>query len=136
VAGEAVIVEREDVPVLFRRAADEQAAITRAWSELEAAVGSLRGRRFFGVFDEAAHEYRACVQRRDGDDAAALGLEEGTLPGGRYARERLAGEPPAVYALIQPGFERLATRPDHDPSRPGIELYRRHDQIDLLLPVA
>jgi len=76
------------------------------------------------------------VQRRDGDDAAALGLEEGTLPGGRYARVRLAGDPPGVYALIQPAFERLATRPDHDASRPGIEFYRRHDEIDLLLPVA
>ena len=97
--------------------------------------GPLRGRKFYGVFDAAGHEYRACVQNVEGDDAAALGLEQGTLPGGRYARVRLVGEPPGVYELIAPTFEQLAQRPDRDPSRPGIEFYRRHDAIDLLLPV-
>jgi hypothetical protein len=37
--------------------------------------------------------------------------------------------------LIAPTFERLAQRPDRDASRPGIEFYRRHDVIDLLLPI-
>ena len=122
---------------MFRRAAgDEQDAISRAWTELEAAVGSLRGRKFFGSFDPATGEYRACVQWREGDDAGAIGLEDGKLPGGRYARERLEGDPPAVYGLIRPVFERLARRPDCDPTRPSIEFYRRHDVIELLLPVA
>lgn len=132
---EAVVVEREDVRVLFRRTDDEQASITRAWAELESAVGSLRGRRFYGVFDPATKEYRACVQRQEGDDADALGLEEGTIAGGRYARERLEGEPPAIYGLIKPTMERLAQRPGRDPSRPEVELYRRHDVIDLLVPI-
>ena len=69
------------------------------------------------------------------DDPHALGLEVGSLPGGRYARERLTGEPPKIYEPIGPTFERLATRTDRDPSRPGIEFYRRRDVIDLLLPI-
>lgn len=77
----------------------------------------------------------ADVQFREGDESAALGLEVGTLPGGRYACVRLQGEPPGVYALIAPTFEKLAERADRDPSRPGIEFYRRRDLIDLLLPV-
>lgn len=93
------VVEREEVHVMFRRTADEQEAITRTWSEVETAVGSLRGRKFYGTFDPASHEYRVCVQWRDGDDAQALALEEGKRPGGRYARERLEGEPPAVYGM-------------------------------------
>ena len=80
-------------------------------------------------------EYRICVQLREGDDPQAVGLEVGSLPGGRYARERLTGEPPRIYELIGPTFERLSRRPDRDPSRPGIEFYRRRDVIDLLLPV-
>jgi DNA gyrase inhibitor GyrI len=80
-------------------------------------------------------EYWVCVKRRDGDDPKALGLEKGTLPGGRYARERLEGEPPAVYGLIKPTFDRLAQRSDGDMSRPSIEFYRRRDVIDLLLPI-
>ena len=120
---------------MFKRADDEQPAITRAWAELEEALGSLRGRKFYGVFDPMSREYRACVELGDGDDPEGLELEVGALPGGRYARERLHGEPPSVYALIAPIFESLAQRPDCDPKRPSIEFYRRHDVIDLLQPV-
>ena len=129
------VVERDEVAVMFRSAADEQPAITRAWSDLESAVGSLRRRRFFGVFDEARHEYRACVELRAGDDPPALGLETGTLAGGRYARRRLRGEPPAIYAQIAPAFQELARRPDCDDTRPGIEFYRSRDVVELLQPV-
>jgi hypothetical protein len=132
----ARVVEREEVAVMFKRVLDEQPAISAGWVEVEAAVGSLRGRKFYGVFDETRREYRVCVQVREGDDAAALGLETGTLPGGRYAQVRLRGDPPAVYELIAPTFKRLATRPDRDSSRPEIEFYRRHDVIDVLLPVS
>jgi len=121
---------------MFRRSADEQQSITRTWAEVESAIGSLRGRRFYGVFDPETKEYRVCVQLRADDDAAAFGLEVGTIAGGRYARERLEGEPPAVYRLIQPTMERLAARPDRDSSRPDVEFYRRHDLIELLVPVA
>jgi hypothetical protein len=95
VSGDAVIVEREAVRVLFKRTTDEQEAITRAWAELEAVVGSLKGRKFFGTFDPATQAYCVCVQRQDDDDAGALGLEDGTIPGGRYVprapRGRAAG---------------------------------------------
>jgi DNA gyrase inhibitor GyrI len=131
----ATIVELDEIRVMFKRVADDVSEIGRGWAELEAAVGSLRGRKFYGAFDAANGEYRACVQLREHDEPAALGLETGTIAGGRYARVRLEGEPPAVYELIAPTFDRLATRDDHDTSRPGIEFYRRHDVIDLLLPV-
>jgi hypothetical protein len=134
-AQEPVVIERPEVTVMFRRATDEQPAITAVWAELEEIVGSLKGRKFYGTLDPEAHEYRACVEVRDGDDPQALQLELGTLPGGRYARVRLEGEPPAVYGLIAPTFERLAERPDRDPDRPSIEFYRRRDVIDLLEPV-
>ena len=129
------IVERDDIRVLFTRTSDSQAEITRTWAEVEHAVGSLRGRKFYGAFDPRTEEYWVCVQQQAGDDPDALGLEEGTLPGGRYARERLVGEPPAVYGLIRPAFERLAARADADSMRPSLEFYRRRDEIDLLLPV-
>ena len=134
-AERATLVERDDVAVMFKRVADEQTAISRGWAEVEQAVGSLRGRKFYGVFDGSRGEYWVCVQLREGDEPAGLGLETGMLPGGRYAQARLQGEPPAVYQRIAPTFERLAQRPDRDPSRPGIEFYRRRDVIDLLLPV-
>jgi hypothetical protein len=132
---EPTLVERSEIAVMFKRAGGDQASITGAWTELEETIASLRGRKFYGAFDRLSDEYRACVELRSGEDHRALGLESGILPGGRYARVCLRGEPPAVYALIAPTFERLTQRLDRDPGRPSIEFYRRRDVIDLLQPV-
>ena len=129
-------VERGEVTVMCRLVAGDPDSIRRGWAELEAAVGSLQRRRFYGVFDATTGEYRACVEVQEGDRADDLGLGLGSLPGGRYLRVRLHGEPPGVYDLIAPTFDRLVRRPDFDSGRPTIEFYRRRDEIDLLLPVA
>lgn len=131
----ATLIERAETPVMFLRMADEVTQIRGGWERLEAQVG-LRGRKFFGAFDSSTREYRVCVQMREDDDPAALGLESDTLPGGRYLRARLRGEPPEVYEQIGPTFAALmkAARPDE--TRPSIEFYRHRDEIDLLLPVS
>ena len=41
------------------------------------------GRHFYGAFDAAANDYRACVEMREGDELVAR-PRVGTLPGGRY----------------------------------------------------
>ena len=128
-------VERTATDVMFLRTADEVEEIRRGWERLESLV-SLRGRKFFGAFYPSTGEYRVCVQVKEGDDPAALGLEIGTLPGGRYLRARLRGEPPEVYERIGPTFNALAKASRPDETRPSIEFYRHRDEIDLLLPVA
>ena len=128
------VVEREPISVQFVAAAsDEIEDIQRAWSELESIV-ELHGRRFYGAYYPSEREYRACVELRESDQPVA-GIPTGTLPGGHYLRERLTGEPPAVYERIRPTFEELVQHADPDPSRPSLELYRRRDEIDLLLAV-
>jgi hypothetical protein len=131
----ATLVERMETPVMFLRTPDDVDEIRRGWEKLEGLVG-LRGRKFFGAFYESAKEYRVCVQAREGDDPAQLGLEHGFLPGGRYLRARLRGEPPEVYERIAPTFASLLKAVDPDETRPSIESYRHRDEIDLLLPVA
>jgi DNA gyrase inhibitor GyrI len=128
-------VEREPVDVMFIRTRDDPAEMGPAWGRLEGLVGT-RGRKFFGAFYPSTKEYRVCVQIKDEDDPSALGLETDTLPGGRYLRERIQGEPPALYDRIRPGFEELLKKATSDQTRPSIEFYRRRDEIDLLLPVA
>lgn len=126
-------VERDEVAVQFVRGRDELADIRRVWNELEAVV-ALCGRRFYGAFDAAANDYRACVEVREGDEIVP-GLESGTLPGGRYLRARLHGDPPGVYERIAPTFDELLRQAKPDVTRPSLEYYRRNDEIDLLLPI-
>jgi hypothetical protein len=132
-------VERDDTPVMFVAAEADPMTIPgaaqRAFSELESRLGTLRGRRFYGIFDPQSSEYLACVQTKDGDDAGALDLRETVIPGGTYLRTTLTGQSPAVYQQIGPAFGELEKRQPPDPTRPLIEFYRRHDEIDLLVPV-
>jgi predicted transcriptional regulator YdeE len=126
-------VERDEIAVQFVRAEDGIPGIRQAWDALEAVV-DLHSRHFYGAFYPRENEYRACIEVRDGDELVD-GLESGTLPGGRYLRARLHGEPPAVYERIGPTFDELAGERAPDESRPGLEYYRRRDEIDLLLPI-
>jgi hypothetical protein len=126
-------IDRDEIAVQFVRVPDKLEYIRRAWDELEAVV-PLRGRHFFGAFDPVANDYRACVEVREGD-VLVSGLEHGTLPGGRFLRARLHGEPPGVYDRIGPTFDDLVAQHAPDTSRPSLEHYRRRDEIDLLLPI-
>ena len=126
-----MLVERQPTEVLFVECADEIEAIRTAWTRLEEVV-PLRGRRFFGAA-YADGAYRACVERLPGEERGSL--EEGELPGGTYLRERLRGEPPAVYDGISAAFDALEARAARDATRPYVEHYRRRDEIDVLLPV-
>lgn len=128
------LVERIDTPVMFVPAPDGSDKIGPAWDRLEALLGSLQGRRFFGVFDDSGI-YRCCVQLRPKDDAARLGLESGTIPGGQYLCATIRGPHPAAHALLAPTFQQLRRSRERDNTRPSIEYYRRHDRIDLLMPV-
>jgi len=126
-------VERVEIAVQFVRVPDGLDEIGGAWNELEAVV-ALRGRHFYGAYDPVADDYRACVEVRDGDELVPE-LENGTLPGGRYLRARLRGEPPELYERIKPTFDAMSQRAKADETRPSLEHYRRHDEIDLLLPI-
>jgi uncharacterized protein len=127
-----ILVEREPTPVMFLETADDPASIGEGWRRLEDVV-ALRGRRFLGAVDDRS--YRACVVRRDGDDPLALGLEGGLVPGGRYLRSRLCEEPPALYEQIPAAVALLEGAAEPDRRRPVLELYRRRDVVDVLLPV-
>ena len=132
-AGKFAEIERDEIGVQFVRVPDGLEHIRRAWDELEAVV-DLHGRRFYGAFDPVANDYRACVEVREGDELVP-GLESGTLPGGRYLRARLRGDPPGIYERIGPTFADLTRQATPDETRPSLEHYRRLDEIDLLLPI-
>ena len=50
---------------MFRRTTDDQQAITHTWADVDAAIGSLKGRKFYGAFSVTTGEYWVCVQLRE-----------------------------------------------------------------------
>jgi hypothetical protein len=125
---------KADVTVMLQRTRDELPAIQQLWPRFERLVG-LRGRRMYAIV--MAGTYAACTPVRESDDPAALGLDVATLPGGWYLQARITGEPPALYERIGPVMQALeALASSADPARPRIEYYRRHDVIELWVPVA
>jgi hypothetical protein len=111
---------------------DPSEAAGAAFSELEAALPSLRGRRFYGCYEPVAKRYFACVVAEEGE---TVDLDRRTLPGGAYARHRLRGHPPELYARIGETFERVGNSVAADSSRPWLEYYRSENEVDVLVPV-
>ena len=67
--------------------ADRRAG-TLAFARLEGQLTTLKGRRFYGVVVDA--QYRACVPIRPEDYADALPHPTWVIPGGKFARRKLA----------------------------------------------
>lgn len=126
------LLTREPVPVLEHTVADDPAEIGRAWPWFENLVG-LRGRKMFARIDERAGAYTVCTPVRPGD---AFDLTIGVLPGGRYRRTRLTGEPDELYPRIGPAMEELKAAGPRDETRPLVEFYRRRDEIELWVPIS
>jgi DNA gyrase inhibitor GyrI len=133
------IVDLPDIPVMYvageaGRPIAEQAP--KAMQALEAQLGSLKQRRFYGVGvrTAAGDEYRACVTLDAGSDLATSSLTRWTIPGGRYARRRIADWEQKI-ALIAPTFAELRAHHEVDPTRPWIEFYRSRRELLVMVPV-
>ena len=85
--------------------------------------------------DLSLNTYTVCTPVREGDDPDSLGLETGMLRGGAYLRGRLVGDPSVIYRLIGSGMNELQAMVQMDTTRPLVEFYRRHDQVDLWVPI-
>ena len=129
------LIDREPLNVMWAGCADELAQIQQLWPWFEDKVG-LRGRRMYAAAYVSAGRYMTCTPVRPGDDPESLGLEVGELPGGRFRRGRLRGDPPDLYTVIGPGFDELESMSSVDRTRPLIEFYKRHDEIELWVPLS
>ena len=124
---------KADVTVMLERTHDELSAIQELWPRF-ARLEGLRGRRMYAMVTAGA--YAACTPVKDGDDPARLGLSTAILPGGWYLQAWIAGDPPGLYERIGPAMQALEElAAPADPTRPVVEYYRRHDVIELWVPV-
>lgn len=130
-------VTLDEVSVMYIVAEGGPAGAREAFNRLEGKLASLRGRKFYGVFQPHTGEYRACVAVEPGDNPQQIGLATGMIPGGLYLREKMKNWMSRT-AEIGKTFVAMAERDPHraDESRPSVEFYRSQDELILYLPIS
>lgn len=134
-----VIVDMKDIHVMFVRSEKGPQGAAKAFSKIESKLGSLRGKKFYGVFySKSTQEYLSCVEL-DENNPDSVGFETTVIPGGRYSRTKIADWVGKEYT-IGPAFdalEKASIEAGHkiDSKRPSIEFYRSQKELFLLLPI-
>ncbi|PSR34165.1 MAG: hypothetical protein C7B46_06345 [Sulfobacillus benefaciens] len=103
-----------------------------AFSRLEAKLSTLKGRKFYGIYD--GQIYRAAVGLFREDTAEGMGLEPLTIAGGSYVTCRLKHWEQYIDRLGDIVQWMMESAP-WDSARPTVEFYRSHDTLDLWVPV-
>ena len=133
--GKIANVTRQDTAALSREVPLNLAAIQQAWPAFESGFRLTARASDDGPDRQSSRHVPALHRALPRDRENPLGLDETTIPGGRYLRLRLIGEPPGVYGQIAAAFDELFEHAEHDPTRPLIEFYRREGEVDCLVPV-
>ena len=125
-------VTLDEKKVMYVSAQDTQDGPNQAFEELESHFSSLRGRKFYGTFQNG--EYRACVEIIPEDNPSELGLDTGMIPGGKYVQEKLKNWTVKIPE-IEKTFDSLSKIHSPDPGRPSIEFYKSQKELILYLPI-
>jgi DNA gyrase inhibitor GyrI len=124
------------IPVMFVFSKNGTAGASAAFDVLEKKLPNLKKRRFYGVLEGSPETgiYRACIGIMEGDDPKVMGLDTWTIPGGKYARAKIANWNKHLKE-IGPTFDQLKNQYKTDPNRPLIEYYRSDSELLLFLPI-
>jgi hypothetical protein len=131
-------VERPESLVLRVLADMKAGGPAEAMQKLESKLPSIKGRKFYGVFRilPEGEEYFACVERIPTDDAIAMGLDEGRIPGGLYIRRKVFDWSRVIAEGKLPLVSKDMVRHyDVDKTRPEIEYYRSMTELHIFIPV-
>ncbi|HUW48910.1 MAG TPA: hypothetical protein VMW36_09250 [Patescibacteria group bacterium] len=129
-----VEVTLEPVKVMYVEAKDGLSGVGTAWSKLESNLPSLKGRKMYGAYYGQDKVYRACVAIINEEEPKALGLPMWTIPGGKFAREKVENFARRVE-IIGETFKSMEQEYRRDPNRWYIEFYRSQNEVILLLPI-
>jgi len=127
-------VTLEPVKVMYVEAKGGLSGVGTAWSKLESNLPSLKGRKMYGAYYNQDKVYRACVAIINEEEPKALGLPMWTIPGGKFAREKIENFASRVE-VIGETFKSMEQEYRRDPNRWYIEFYRSQNEVILLLPV-
>lgn len=122
-----------EIKVMYVKSEKGVRGAVAAFDALEAKLMTLKGRKFYGVAWSSG-EYWACVALIPDDQPQGLGLEVGTIPGGKYAQKRIHNWEKHASRIGQ-GFQELVKGNDVDDVRPSIEFYHGMNYIVARVPV-
>ena len=110
-----------------------------AMSAIEAPLGSLRGRKFYGLAygEEGGMAYYAGLVpagQAEEERFAALGFGLREIPGGPCARVKLRDWQDKLGDIGRI-FTELSVEYGYDRSRPQLEFYRSQTELHLMLPL-
>ena len=136
--GASTIITIKDISVARAKSDDGPQGARRAFNALESKMETLRGRKMYGAFYKIAGDYFACVGL-DAEYPDDMGFEKGVIPGGLYARRKIADWEKHV-SDIWPAFENMSQEMGElgyevDIERPSVEFYRSQRELFLMLPI-
>jgi hypothetical protein len=107
-----------------------------AFSSLEKKLHSKNGRQFFGAVNvgQSSIDYQACLVQKDKYEHIVLGLENYTIPGGKYVTNKLVNWSKNTH-LIKEMFCELEHKFRFDANRPQLEYYKSNRELILMLPI-
>lgn len=126
------IQELQDIETMCVRADGGPETSKVAFDKLESKLDTLKGRKFYGALQNGV--YRACVELTDADEPEKHGFERYTIPGGRYAREKIDDWIQHIPEIPKT-FEDMKSQFNEDETRPGLEFYRSQKELILFLPI-
>ncbi len=110
--------------------------VKSAFNSLENKLVNKNGRQFFGAVHINNNElnYKACLVQNAKDEHLALGLDNYTIPGGKYVTNKLVNWTKNTH-LIKEMFNEMEHKYRFDASRPQLEYYKSNRELVLMLPV-
>lgn len=132
------MVTIEDIRVARVKSESGPSGAASAFDKIESRMASLKGRKMYGVIYPKTEDYFACV-KIDEQYPGDMGFENGIIPGGKYARDKIENWESRVHEICS-SFERLGKECIKagygiDANRPNIEFYRSQKELIIMLPI-
>lgn len=130
-----MITELSPIKVMYVESQNGTQDASLTFNKLEKPLPTLRGRKFYGLFDPDKNIYYACVQLEiSSDRPRQWGFRIMDLPGGKFVQNKIKNWSGKEY-LIGETFRKMMKENSFDAERLPIEFYKSQRELILYLPI-
>ena len=130
------IIKLDELKLMYVEAETFPEGIKDSWDKLEKALGTTKGRKFYGISKCIGSKiiYRACVIPIDDNEPDQLGLETLTIPSSRYASKKLLNWSSQIQ-MFGTIFDELFSKHSTNGELYALEDYKSPDEVILMVPL-